>query len=76
MKTISFHHIDFATNAPGGVPDEAAPNDVAIDAVKVSFERATDAIASLETPPSPEPADPPIEKNDYQLVVGISVELG
>lgn len=24
----------------------------------------------------PTPADPPIEKNDYQLVVGISLELG
>jgi hypothetical protein len=26
--------------------------------------------------PPPDPADPPIEKNDYQLVVGISLELG
>jgi len=26
--------------------------------------------------PPPDPADPPLDKNDYQLVVGISVELG
>ena len=26
--------------------------------------------------PPPDPADPPIEKDDYQLVVGISLELG
>jgi hypothetical protein len=26
--------------------------------------------------PAPDPADPPIEKNDYQLVVGIALELG
>jgi hypothetical protein len=26
--------------------------------------------------PSPDPAGPPIERNDYQLVVGISLELG
>ena len=26
--------------------------------------------------PPPDPADPPLDKNDYQLVVGISLELG
>ena len=26
--------------------------------------------------PPPDPADPPIQKNDYQLVVGVSLKLG
>ncbi len=29
-----------------------------------------------EPGPPPDPADPPLERNDYQLVVGVSLELG
>ena len=29
-----------------------------------------------EPAPPPDPADPPIDKNDYQLVIGVSLELG
>jgi hypothetical protein len=36
--------IDFATTAQGGVPSEAAPSDVAVDAVQASMTRAAEEI--------------------------------
>lgn len=51
--------------------------DLAIELISVLDLDIAFLFLRTEVPgPPPDPADPPLEKNDYQLVVGISLELG
>jgi len=51
--------------------------DLSIEVTSIlDFDIAFLYLRTEEPGPPPDPDDPPLEQNDYQLVVGISVELG